>query len=514
MADANFRVIITGEIAADFEYSAVVNTAARLFKCTPAQAQKLLGNQPTTLKRAMDKQTAVRYCQQLLKAGIICRIENDAVYGKVDINRPIAHDSATQTISLVGGLPAEKPILRPDPITNRATQEPHPDTASSSNAFASGGLSLEPMEDKAEAEPAPSKMPEAKPHPTNVGLSLVDTPAANSARPEAPSNTVFEPTATHEIICPKCKNIQRIASECSHCGVVFSKYVGDKRDENIEQQTHQEEVEEQAKEWDELSWFVGENFEAYQQKFVAIANNDDKFVAQWHWPAFLVPYAWYVHRKLYAFFGAYLAYYCAMIIIGVAPFISALIGNTACALSANYLYYRHAKRKIAECDDDIDGRRIDIIETGGTNSIFLTLAATLGLILLSWILIFNFMVKPVINAVLDSIQEDQAFISKGHGDKDKTTRANMVMLKNVVIGTKIAKEMTGEEFPIPNDMDELRDAFKLEPAAADLQFRDGWDKPMHYYGDEQRIKIESAGADGEWNSEDDIVLISKVPSRE
>jgi len=87
------------------------------------------------------------------------------------------------------------------------------------------------------------------------------------------------------------------------------------------------------------------------------------------------------------------------------------------------------------------------------------------------------------------------------------------MLKNVVIGTKIAKEITGEKFSIPSNMDDLRDALKLEPAAADLQFQDSWHKEMHYYGDNQRIRIESSGPDTKWNTEDDIVLEVRVPRK-
>jgi len=509
MAEAHFRVIITGEIAADFNYSDVVKTAARLFKCSPAQAQKLLGNHPTTLKRAMDKQTAMLYCQQLLKAGIVCRIENDTQQTaaaantanvKVNANHAMARDTDTQAVSLVG-LPAEKPSPMPkrNPI----------------NTLDDGGLSLEPVQNIAPA--AADKSLNFKNNIRATGssgsapqLSLVEDPAPVQDQQQQAN---FEPTATHEIICPKCKNVQRVASECSHCGVVFSKYVGDKNIENEADQKLQEVTEASAKEWQELSWFVGENFESYRHKFEAIAAKDDKYVAQWHWPAFLVPYAWFIHRKLYPYFAAYFAYYTLMIIIGVAPIVSALIGNTICALAANYIYYRHVKRKLEMCDDDIDARRIDIIEAGETNTIFVTLAATLGLIIFSWILIFNLMVRPVVNALMDSMEQDQAFVEQGTND-EKTTRAGMVMLKNVVIGTKMAKEVSGEHFTIPADMDALREALKLEPAAADLQFKDGWDNPMHYFGDNQRIRIESAGADGKWNSEDDIVLESRVPKHE
>ena len=518
MAEANFRVIITGEVASDFNYSEVVNTAARLFKCTPAQAQKLLGNQPTTLKRVMDKQTALRYCQQLLKAGIICRVENDSMQtsapdiGKVDVKRAIPQDSVTGTVSLAN-LAAEKPILQPAPSATMA--QPHINAVRSApkQNLSHSNLSLEPIAPEPVPDEAESNQAQAAPLRKNQAPSPLSLQVVAEASRQPEPSAVFEPTATHEIICPKCKNVQRIASECSHCGIVFSKFVGDKRLAQEQQEQENPVAEAKAQEWDEMSWFIGENFESYRDKFVAIANNNDKFVPQWHWPAFLVPYAWFIHRKLYVYYGIYLAYFVLMIFLGVAPFVSALMANTVCALSANYIYYRHAKRKIAMCDDDIDARRIDIIEAGETNSIIVTLGATLGLILLTWVLIFNFMVRPVVNALLDSLEQDQAFVDKG-SKEEKPTRAAMVMLKNVVIGTKIAKNVTGEHFDIPNDMDELRDALKLEPAAADLQFKDSWGKAMHYYGDNQHIRIESAGPDSKWNSDDDIVLESRVPQKE
>lgn len=524
MANANFKVVITGEVASDFEYSHVVNTAARLFKCTPAQAQKLLCKHPTTLKRVKDKATALRYCQQLLKAGIVCRVENEgesaaAVTGKKPLSRPIPKDSATQALDLMPNqrsaqqsIPAINPALvaKPQSLSLEPIEQPHdhqPELnpappaprAPAAKAPPAMGLSIEPV--ISQAAPQATEPPAAVPPPQVTRQNNV------AANPQTPINT-----GTNEIVCPKCRTKQRVTGECANCGIVFSKFVGDRPvPQSQEQEVNEEEL--QSELWDELAWFIGEHFEAYRLKFADIINNDDRFVPQWHWPAFLVPYAWFIHRKLYTFFAGYIAYFTVMTMFGVMPFVSALIGNTLCALGANYVLYRHAMSKIEQCSDDPDSRRIDIIEAGQPNSIFVTLGSTLAMILFVWMLIFNFLVRPMVNAMLDTVEQDQAFIQQGK-KSDAPTKLAMIMLKNVVIGTSMAKHAVGEKFEIPKNMDQLRHALELEPAAADLQFKDSWGNPLQYSADNTTITIESSGADGKWDSDDDIVLNAIIPEYE
>ena len=87
--------------------------------------------------------------------------------------------------------------------------------------------------------------------------------------------------------------------------------------------------------------FIGPNADKYIEKFRKFnVTGVDQFSFTWHWPAFFVTFFWMFYRKLYLW--ALLVF-----ILTYIP-IAGLILMIVYGLTGNYLYYRHAKKKIME----------------------------------------------------------------------------------------------------------------------------------------------------------------------
>lgn len=90
---------------------------------------------------------------------------------------------------------------------------------------------------------------------------------------------------------------------------------------------------------EEFSSFIGDNASKYLRKFKKFhADGRDKFAFTWHWPAFLVMIIWMTYRKLCGW--AIAAFFLSFI-----PFLGFLLW-VVFGLKGNYLYYKHAKKKI------------------------------------------------------------------------------------------------------------------------------------------------------------------------
>jgi len=109
--------------------------------------------------------------------------------------------------------------------------------------------------------------------------------------------------------------------------------------------------------------FIGIKADKYLAKFERFrGGGNDKFLTTWNWAAFLANFWWALYRKLY--FWALIMF--ILDFIPIVNFIFALIFG----MSANYIYYRHAKRKILklrgderETDEGLDNLR----KEGGVN---------------------------------------------------------------------------------------------------------------------------------------------------
>jgi hypothetical protein len=90
---------------------------------------------------------------------------------------------------------------------------------------------------------------------------------------------------------------------------------------------------------DELASFIGGKAQKYLLKFNKFSvDGIDRFLATWHWPAFLVGFWWLLYRKMYLWAFVYF-------ILLMIPYANIAAWITL-AISGHYLYYRHAKGKI------------------------------------------------------------------------------------------------------------------------------------------------------------------------
>lgn len=94
-----------------------------------------------------------------------------------------------------------------------------------------------------------------------------------------------------------------------------------------------------APETDPVATFIGQNDGHYLDKFKHFSHlNQPRFAATWHWPAFFFPPLWFLYRKLYGW--ALVSFLC-----GLVPLIG-LAARILWGITANYLYFKHVRRKI------------------------------------------------------------------------------------------------------------------------------------------------------------------------
>jgi Tfp pilus assembly protein PilE len=129
---------------------------------------------------------------------------------------------------------------------------------------------------------------------------------------------------------------------------------------------------------EELAMFVGKNADKYLSKFDKFTKSGaDSFTATWHWPAFFFTFWWTIYRKMYGW--AVLAFF-----LGCVPYVG-LLAMFGFGISANYLYYRHARNKIAELRA-VPGpeteRAAALGRAGGVNNVAVVLAPLLAVAVL------------------------------------------------------------------------------------------------------------------------------------
>lgn len=158
-------------------------------------------------------------------------------------------------------------------------------------------------------------------------------------------------------LCEKCgKEVQGGEIFCRHCGARL-----------LSQQASPSGFASTGKINDEdYALFIGKNADKYLAKFKKFnLTGEDSFAATWHWPAFFVPFFWLLYRKLYLW--ALLVF-----IVGLIPYVG-FAAMVVFGISANYLYYTHAKNKLLEvktAQPASDVQRVAAIaRRGGVNSL-------------------------------------------------------------------------------------------------------------------------------------------------
>lgn len=92
--------------------------------------------------------------------------------------------------------------------------------------------------------------------------------------------------------------------------------------------------------------FIGKNSDQYLSDFRKFnVDGRDKFVLTWNWAAFFFGFWWILYRKLYVW--ALIAFFLLFIPFWI--FVSSIVYGVC----ANYIYYKHAKKKIIECKKNL-----------------------------------------------------------------------------------------------------------------------------------------------------------------
>jgi len=96
---------------------------------------------------------------------------------------------------------------------------------------------------------------------------------------------------------------------------------------------------------EEVTSFVGPKADRYRPRFERFTRTGAaRFEFSWNWPAALAGMWWYLYRKMYAWA---LVDFALSVLLGWTFFVP-ILWAAARAVTGDYLYFRHADRKIRE----------------------------------------------------------------------------------------------------------------------------------------------------------------------
>ena len=167
--------------------------------------------------------------------------------------------------------------------------------------------------------------------------------------------------------CTKCsKEVLEGSSFCQHCGGNLSATPNSIQTSSMSSGLTNE----------DFAPFVGTNSEKYLTKFAKFnVGGIDSFKVTWHWPALFVPFLWMLYRKMYGW--AILAFF-----LGIIPYVG-LVTGFVWAIVANYIYYKHAKKKLLEIKQlhpAPETQKAVITVTGGVGNAALIIGALIALV--------------------------------------------------------------------------------------------------------------------------------------
>jgi zinc-ribbon domain len=115
----------------------------------------------------------------------------------------------------------------------------------------------------------------------------------------------------------------------------------------------------------DLALFVGKNADKYLPAFQKFTlEGADSFAASWHWPAFFFTFWWTLYRKLYG-------WAILVILLSCIPYMG-FLAMIAFGVSAKYIYYKHAKKKLLELESlhvsEVE-RAAAVARAGGVNNV-------------------------------------------------------------------------------------------------------------------------------------------------
>ncbi|WP_455204437.1 hypothetical protein [Kaarinaea lacus] len=475
MEQALYRVVASGQLMAGKDKEAVVKELSQLLKTTPANAAKLVCGKPVPINKQLNKQTAEKYCMRLRQAGIQCGIQ---------------------------ALPSKAAPVTQTKITTNA---PIKQTVASN---LSAGLSLVPKDDADPSEnPTESNQPKVTaelslmPSENTTSSPTLSTATTPELKPEQPQQNLPTPLPAHRMICPKCKTEQDNAKSCSSCGTDLEQYLTKLRMQEAlkkQQQEHEQELQ-SVDESELMEIYVGEKYvEYYQDIFDKFDSNGGRYAFQFNLFALLVPFLWFVYRKMpipafvvgcmYAFLPSYL------------PLIAHVLG----AVSANFLYYRQSNRVVEKIDISREGYEKQLAERGGVTPIPVVIGGVLSMLFIfAYISAQSFM--PQLGTMQPNSTETQSSNDFSTQMKaiaeDDPELAIQMMGQSIQLAYTMRKSI-GLTSELPSNKQQLMTEFEI-PAQA---FTDPWGSDIDYEGTASGFTLYSPGPDQNNDTDDDIHL--------
>ncbi|MGD2082210.1 MAG: DUF2628 domain-containing protein [Chromatiales bacterium] len=461
-----YRVVFTGDTAAGQDAEQVTARLAELLKLDTQKARRLISGRPRAVGKAFEREKAEKLRRRIEGTGAECFIEPVAVHAEED--QPV-------------------PPPRSQPLGPQAARE-----APSAWSLEPLGQGLESSRETAARGDRGEEQPVPQAAGGGLSLALEERPGGDDAGREAEQS----------VTCPKCGHRQHGGDECEACGIIFRKYQASmgpaaEEDEAPGPQAGGRRAERHDS-WRDLELFTGPNAHRYVEKFENFRGDQgERFALTWHWPALFVPFYWTLYRKLWLW--AILAFISGALL--------PLISNVAWALTANYIYFRHARGATGRIRRQYRSGDADrkIAEEGGTSpgAVWLAIAVS--------ILVTYLYVKATLSLVSQALTgfTDATMVQQG-GESglapemrdDPNARATAAELGIVGVGVRIWFLAEGHG--------RTPDEVSWDSISADLDLdrediEDAWGTPIGYEGRSDGFNLRSAGADTLFDTDDDIV---------
>jgi hypothetical protein len=290
-----------------------------------------------------------------------------------------------------------------------------------------------------------------------VGGQVDDAPVA--AGPVAGSKLSLQS------VCPKCGLALTRADKCLHCGIVPAEWKPEAQPETDPDEPL-------------LRLFVDSNGDKYAAKFGRF-HKAGGYAFTWHWPALFVPVLWALYRRLWGWAAI-------MFVSMIVPFAFLVWPATA-----NYIYYRHAKKELARLGPS--ARANAIAAAGGTDARAVWMV--LGLVLL---------LAGGAGVVLRKNVDSANFYAHA-AEKTKLTVPDTPQGRQTLAALRGAALNVDEWRERGNDVGTV----SLERLLVDLnkseeEFLDGWGNPVRVSPTPDAFMVTSPGPDGVLDTADDI----------
>ena len=255
---------------------------------------------------------------------------------------------------------------------------------------------------------------------------------------------------------------------------------------------------------DDLASFVGVTFQqSYEKRFLALQKNQDKYVLDWNWSAFLLPFPWLIYRKMFLYAVAYFVV-CFFFVFWSTATAGVLVVSTAniiLGLFGTRIYYHVANQRIAKITGLGKERDQKLVTTGGVVSIPVVGVVSLVFVFLSSMVVYSVFIVPKGSLATNAANKDLANL---HDSVDKASALKIVRAKHAINMSISLKWQASGEKRLPSAVTDLKKEYELP---VDL-FMDSWGSEIEYQPTRRGFKLRSAGPDKEFATEDDIFVSS------